>query len=421
VRNLTLRNWADVDRALDEWRTRLHTVDDNLRELDDEPTLMQLEGRPGIAAVPLEGDTAARVGPALRSLRDVWMHRDRLADVIERAEELRKSVRPWSEAKQMQAIEDLLNGPSVILPGATVPLALRSLAASAQAQNRLTPAAFLRAMESSFADARDAVFAVAAAWDKLLPALVQAGRELDQLRATARALGADLGAEGAEMADSLQGLRQRVERDPLGALRSTSADLEPRLDRFRARVAGLEHRRTSVESDLARADTLVAELVATNLAAREAQLRCQAEIRDALRLQPPLEEGRIEGLRTWLATLCDTAVRGNYAAARIGLDRWLAMAAEYSATVHAARAANCAPLEQRDQLAGLLRARRAQSRDLARRGLCLAPDAEEDARQAMSLAAERPCRLSELEPRVARFDAAVSALAQAARQAPAGI
>ena len=144
--NLTLRNWADVDRALVEWRTRLHTVDDNLRELDDEPTLMQLEGRPGVAAVPLEGETAARVGPALRSLREVWMHRDRLADVIERAEELRKSVRPWSEAKQMQAIEALLNGPSVILPGATIPLALRSLAASAQEQNKLTPAAFLRAM-----------------------------------------------------------------------------------------------------------------------------------------------------------------------------------------------------------------------------------------------------------------------------------
>ena len=370
--------------------------------------------------MPLEGETAARVGPALRSLRDVWMHRDRLADVIERAEELRKSVRPWSEARQMQAIEDLLNGPSVILPGATIPLALRSLAASAQAQNKLTPAAFLRAMESSFADARDAVFAVEAAWDKLLPSIVQAVRELDQLRATAQALGADMDAEGLEMAGALQALHQRVERDPLGALRSASADLEPRLDRFRARVAALEHTRASVESDLARADAVVAELQATNRAAREAQLRCQAEIRDPPGLQPPLDEGRIEGLRTWLATLRDTVARGNCAAARVGLDRWLAMAAEYSTAVHAARAANCAPLEQRDQLAGLLRARRAQSRDLARRGLYLAPDAEEDARQAMTLAAERPCRLSELEPRVARFDAAVSALAQAARQAPAG-
>jgi hypothetical protein len=45
----------------------------------------------------------------------------------------------------------------------------------------------------------------------------------------------------------------------------------------------------------------------------------------------------------------------------------------------------------------------------------LAPDAEEDARQALILASERPCRLSELQARVARLDAAVSALARAAR------
>ena len=37
--SFTLHNFDDVDRALREWRSRLETVDDNLRELDDEPTL----------------------------------------------------------------------------------------------------------------------------------------------------------------------------------------------------------------------------------------------------------------------------------------------------------------------------------------------------------------------------------------------
>src|SRR5260370_42470534 len=104
--SLTLRNWADVDRALDEWRTRLQTVDDNLRELDDEPTLRKLEGRPGLPAAPLEGETAARVGPALRALGDVWAYRDRLADAIECAEAVRKSVKRWAESRQMQCIGD---------------------------------------------------------------------------------------------------------------------------------------------------------------------------------------------------------------------------------------------------------------------------------------------------------------------------
>jgi hypothetical protein len=58
--------------------------------------------------VALEGETAARVGPALRSLRDVWGYRGRLANAIDRAEELRKSVilKPWAERKQMKAIDD---------------------------------------------------------------------------------------------------------------------------------------------------------------------------------------------------------------------------------------------------------------------------------------------------------------------------
>jgi hypothetical protein len=190
----TLRNFDDVDRALREWRSRLEVVDDNLRELDDEPTLGKLEGRPGLAAVALEGETAQRVGPALRALRDLWAYRDRLADAIDRAEEIRKSVflKPWSEGKQMQAIDELLNGPSVVLLGATIPLALRSLAATAQEQNKVTPAALLQAMEGAFADARDAVFGVDAAWTRLLPSLVQSGRELDALRARASTLGVSL-------------------------------------------------------------------------------------------------------------------------------------------------------------------------------------------------------------------------------------
>jgi hypothetical protein len=75
----TLHNFDDVDRGLREWRSRLEIVDDNLRELDDEPTLRKLEGRPGLPAVALEGETAARVGTALRALRGVWAYRDRLA------------------------------------------------------------------------------------------------------------------------------------------------------------------------------------------------------------------------------------------------------------------------------------------------------------------------------------------------------
>jgi hypothetical protein len=414
----TPHNFGDVDRGLREWRSRLQVVDDNLRELDDEPTLRKLEGRPGLPAAPLEGETAARVGPALRALRDVWAYRDRLTDVVERAEEIRKSVflKIWSEGPQMQAIDDLLNGPSVVLLGATIPLALRSLAATAQEQKKVTPAGLLQAMESAFTDARDAVFAVDAAWNMLLPSLVQSQRELEALRARAGRLGVALDAQFTEVADTLVRLRQQAERDPLGALTTSTADVEPHLDRLRASVEAVERTRASVTSDLARATTLIEQLVATNAAARDAEHRSVAEIRDPVGLTAALDDAQIEGLRPWLATLHGTVDQGNWPAARVGLDRWLATATEYQTTVESARAANCAALDRRDELAGLLRARSAQSADLARHGLYLSPDVEQAARRATALLAEVPCRVEAAAASVAQFDAAVSSLAHSARE-----
>src|SRR5262249_49321717 len=148
-------SWAEIDRALDAWRDRLQVIDDNLCELDEQPTLRKLEGRPGEPAVPLEGETQAQVEPALRALREVWTHRDRLSEVIDQATALRKSVRPWSESRQAVEIDALLNGPSITLGGSTVPLALRTLVTSAQEQNTVTPDALVQGMQRAYADARD--------------------------------------------------------------------------------------------------------------------------------------------------------------------------------------------------------------------------------------------------------------------------
>jgi hypothetical protein len=68
----------------------------------------------------------------------------------------------------------------------------------------------------------------------------------------------------------------------------------------------------------------------------------------------------------------------------------------------------------------LLRARGAQAADLARQGLYLSPESEAAAQRAKALLADQPCHLQEVEASVAQFDAAVSSLAQSARQPPAG-
>jgi len=407
--------WADIDHALASWQSLLQVVDDNLRELDEHPTLCKLEGRPGEPAVPLEGATAARVEPALHALREVWIHRSQLSEVIEQATELRRSVRPWSETRQAGAIDELLYGPSIVLRGQSVPLALRTLVGSAHQQHALTPTALIEGMQRAFADARDAVLAVDAAWNQLYPSLTATVHAVDALRNRAGSLGLSLDAECCELGAAADALRQRVDRDPLGALHTSTTDLEPRLDRLRGQIEAFEQTRASVLADLTRADGMLDELRAKNVAIVEAQRRCVAEIRTNLDLRPPLDVGRIAGLESWLITLLDTAQAGRWTAARAGLDRWLAAAHEYLDSVNETLAASSAPLVRRDELAGLLRARRAQAEDLARRGRYLSSEAEQAYRRAVDSLAERPCRLAEIEISVAAYDAAVAALARSTR------
>ena len=73
---------------------------------------------------------------------------------------------------------------------------------------------------------------------------------------------------------SVDGLDYRYIRyaDPLGALKTSMADLDPHLDRLRAQIDGLEQTRASLTADLARAGTLLEGLIAANAVARDAVL-----------------------------------------------------------------------------------------------------------------------------------------------------
>src|SRR5207237_645534 len=106
----------------------------------------KIEGTAFVARVPLEGETQRRVGPAIEALREVWEHRARLGEIVAEAARARKGVWILNEDEQLARVNQLLNGPSIVLPGSKVPLALRSLASPGQREHRLTPHDLLDAM-----------------------------------------------------------------------------------------------------------------------------------------------------------------------------------------------------------------------------------------------------------------------------------
>src|SRR5258706_9555766 len=79
---------AAIDALLAAWDERLRRADENLLALEAEPTYQMLAG-PGDLHATLEGTTRTRVEPALGALTELFEHRARLTEVLDRAKAIR--------------------------------------------------------------------------------------------------------------------------------------------------------------------------------------------------------------------------------------------------------------------------------------------------------------------------------------------
>jgi hypothetical protein len=95
-------------------------------------------------------------------------------------------------------------------------------------------------------------------------------------------------------------------------------------------------------------------------------------------------------LSEWLNTLSATIADDRFAAAEVGLTRWLVSASRLLDGERASAMANRAQIAARDELRGRLLARRAQARALATRGRPVDPSLDEVALEAEALLRERP-------------------------------
>src|SRR5437868_1878165 len=122
----------EMDAQLADWQARLALAGSNLIELDDLFTYKRLRGEVGETPPLLTGVTATRVIPALAAIQDIWQYLQMLQDLLRRAQELRKTVRLWTQERILLEIQQMLNGPSLSLGTTQKPLALRGLLSSAR-------------------------------------------------------------------------------------------------------------------------------------------------------------------------------------------------------------------------------------------------------------------------------------------------
>jgi len=342
--------------------------------------------------------------PALDAMQELFTRRGLLMDVVEKAKALRAGLNPRRPEAALREIEGLLLGPSIVMPPVATPLARRSLLGASATS--LTPDQLLSAMVASFDQARDAVAAADEAWRQLDPECRRAAAEADRLQGLAADLGEDATAELAAARARLAAVEAHVTSDPLGASRSLTGEVFERLAQVERRLGEIRRQREQVRADLERARALLADFRAAPDRVAAAQERCEREVIREGPAPPPVDRGRIDGLGEWLATLERTAGAGRWAAAEVGLTRWLAAARQVLAEAEAGERASREPVERRDELLGRLLARRQQARVRASRS-GKPPDAtlEQKAARAERLLKQVPTPLAEAAGLVAEYEA----------------
>jgi hypothetical protein len=397
----------EIDGALAEWQSRLRRIDENLVALQLDPVHTRLEqNRDG----GLDGVTRDRVVPALAGMRELFAQRGLLYDLLGRATRLRAGINRWRSSETLREIENLLRGPSIVLPAAVVPLARRSLLGASV--TAITPDQLLSAMVASFDQARDAVAAVERAWQQLDAQCARADAEIERLQTAAGGLG-DAATAGLGAARSqLEAVRRQIGRDPLGASQTVTDEVFGRIRQFEQQLVELRGRRDEVGGELDRARTLLAGVRTAAERAAAARERCAREIALAAGDAEPggaLDPGSVDGLARWLATLEATTAAGHWEPAEVGLARWLTAARETLAVHEAAERATLGLVDRRDDLLGRLLARRQQARVRASRGQAVDPALDRIGKQAEALLRRVPTPLSEAATLVADYEARLRA------------
>ncbi len=368
----------------------------NLLELDGSFGKQVLEG------AALTGQTRQRWEQAAAALAGLWETFLAYSAVVDRIAALGGGGRRPGKREQAE-LDGLLTGGCVQLPGTSVPLARRDLAASGRPAVTLTTA--VGAMRRAFAEVAEVTATAEAVWAAVGQPLDAAAAELAAARPRVAGLGADIEAEYRDAQSALDALRAASNADPLALWRDGQADTAAAV-KLRDRVAALTPRIAELDRVRQQAMRRIDQLAASVTAARAARQDAVAARQEALiriSVLPPLPPDIPEPP---LAGLTALAAGGQWSRLAGELDRCAAELTAGAAHTGELRRLAADAIDKRNELRGLVRAYKAKA---ARLG------AAEDARladrydQAYGLLWTAPCDLAAAEAAVLAYQRAILA------------
>lgn len=386
---------AGIDRALAGLRTTVAAMSTNLVDLENDA------GRIRLDQAPLTGATAEQWSQAQPALERLWQWYAQLNDVLDKVGRLR-GTKSHLDADQVTQLDWLVNGPSIELSTAGVPLAERGLFGPTETTTRCSPRQLLDRMREAFDQVVTIIRACDQKWqvtdDSLVPLEAQLA-EADQLAA---AIGETHRPELDRARAQLAQLRQAAMCDPLAPTPVSTAGLAATLATVTADLRRLCQLRDHLGARLADARQLLDELGTTMAAAVAARTEAETKIAGPATAAPPAVATDLEAS---LARIQETAGQGDWRGAGNQLALWSTRAGDALAQARQTLAANKAPLATRDELRGRLDAYRAKAYRL---GLLEDPRVADLYARAKKALYTAPTDLSQAEQLVLQYQRALA-------------
>jgi hypothetical protein len=343
----------DIDQALAHLDAAAQTVGEQLVRIERDPL------RTLLGEASLTGETARQWAEASATLSDLWQWFARLKDVLAEATGLRSGSSRLSPDRAA-SIEALLKGASIPLRTNATPLP------SGPPQGRTpscTPEELLALMPTAMMRTESLLAAVGGVWDRLFARLQGAEASLDELQGLAASLGEDAQAELAVLRSSLARFGETLRSDPLAVDDRMLGEIEVRLASKREDLDAAGRLRDELRQRLQTAYSVIEAL----RDAAEQSARAYREVTAKIigsHVPRPLAIGR--SLTQRLEAVEALAHAGEWLTAQRELGEWTS-AADALLLEHRENAASIgSPLEERNQLRGLLDAYRAKAAGIGR-------------------------------------------------------
>jgi hypothetical protein len=391
-----------ADQLVNQWKARLATITSNLMDLYQDESTKIIRARLKDTVSGYRGVTRDKATGAIETLDHLLEQYDLLAHVVDEAADLSKKTGVFrsNEAR----INDLLNGPSVVVTQEQVALQDRGLLDDVQRVVRATPAQVLAQMEQSFAQARDTLSAIAKVITGVRPRLDALQAKIASLDRWAEVLKVP---NTSALPDVSQALSD-VDRDPIGSAVDIGR-LEETIARRRDELQAIDNDRKAVLAQLEHGTKALAEL-------QDLLVRSGATLAEARQTIAPPEELALLGgdvavasLAQWLKTLQQNFAEGRFAAVKVGMVKWEREYNDQSNEAHTSYDHNRALLDEKAELQGRFKAISAKADALRSRGVVFGEAVEAAGRRARSVLDAVPFDIRAGRQLVEAFEAAVSA------------